>query len=109
MSAELKELEFYYLRKKQASEKEIKELLRKFIETFPDDLRSGRYRMLLEKNRLMLSLPDQNGAKVLSGDQSPAEEMPEKPTDSGEEPDLEQIAPGQSDQDMIDLDDMGGY
>lgn len=109
MSAELKELEFYYLRKKQASEKEIKELLQKFIETFPDDLRSGRYRMLLEKNRLMLSLPDQNGTKVLSGDQSPAEELLEEPTDSGEEPDLEQIAPGQSDQDMIDLDDMGGY
>lgn len=103
MTADLIELELYYLRRAKANEAEIRELLQKFVDIFPADLRSGRYKKLLDKNKLLLIIPKKEAAeKEEAGEENLLPELP----DMDQGMNLEDVAP---DSIIIDLDELGDY
>jgi hypothetical protein len=93
MAAELLELKLDILRRKQAPAAEIKNLLQKFMERFPTDLRSVRYKKLLAQEQYMI--------RSVSGDSYSWTEK-EKPAEAWENE-------GLIIEDVIDLDELEDY
>jgi tetratricopeptide (TPR) repeat protein len=56
--ADLLELKLNIFRRQQASKDQIRELLQTFIDDFPNDLRTGRYKNLLEEEKYLLEMPE---------------------------------------------------
>ncbi|GAB4267337.1 MAG: hypothetical protein Kow0029_01820 [Candidatus Rifleibacteriota bacterium] len=102
-TTDLMEKKLFYLRKRNAGADEIKELMQKFIDRFPYDLRSGRFRKLLELNSVLLRRPESQ-LKLNRKDIEPAKS--EEIINLPEEPDLEKVAPND---DFIDLNDTGDF
>lgn len=100
MSADLMERKLYYLRLQKAGEKEVRELMQKFIDRFPNDLRSGRFKKLIEKNSLIIHPP----VKKVAPQKGEKEDV--FPLIDGSDADLDQVVPQP---DLLDLDEMGDY
>lgn len=103
MTADLYEKELYLLRKKKAGEAEIRGLMQKFIDQFPDDMRSGRFKKLIENKQLIVVPPANEVIKVNRPDGSD-----DKPSylDNGGDVDLDTIVPQEE---FLDLDETGDY
>lgn len=106
VSADLLEKKLFLLRKKKTSADEIRELMQMFIDNFPDDLRSGRFKKLIEQNRLLV-LPPEKSLKIIPGLEAEQTEIPKLPIfEDGGDVDLDQLVPQEE---MLDLDETGDY
>ena len=101
-SADLLDRKLYILRRKEANENDIRELMQKFIDHFPNDLRSGRFKKLIEQKRLKLKLPEKRLPAI---PQTPAGEAGRLLLPV-EDADLDQIVPPDE---LLDLDETGDY
>ncbi|MEW6708600.1 MAG: tetratricopeptide repeat protein [Candidatus Riflebacteria bacterium] len=99
-TADLLERQLLLLRRKGADEAEIRKLMQTFIDRFPNDLRSGRFKKLIEQKRLTVRKPVEN----LLAPALPAED--DTPLLPDGDVDLDQVVPVEP---LYEIEEEGDY